>query len=360
MTEIAPDGAGAQAADRPRRVVVVDDSRTVRALIRAALSEDPRLVVVGEAGDPYEARDVIKAVNPDVITLDVEMPRMNGLEFLEKLMRLRPMPVVMVSNRTKEHSADAIHALSIGAVDCADVARLTADPTQRRRLAVTVHNASLASVRTRLPGAAPRSTSSPGAPYGWNGRIVLIGSSTGGVDALEHVLAGFPGDGPPVLIAQHMPEAFLTSFARRLDSLVEPRVAVAAAGDRVERGAVLLAPGGTRHLELAGRTAPRVETPETDGHDLYVPSVERLFRSAVPLAERLVPVMLTGMGRDGARAMAELRHAGAHTVVQSGETCVVDGMPRAAREAGAAEAVVPLSDIAEVVLAHCRGGETGR
>ena len=212
---------------RRQRVVLVDDSRTVRALLRMTIDADPRLEVVGEAGDPYEAREIIKALSPDVITLDVEMPRMNGLVFLEHLMRLRPMPVVMVSSRTTANSEEAVKALSIGAVDCVDMARFQADPRQRERLVEALVCAASAMVRGK-PTAAANAAPPPGMlrpvspPFRWNGRIVVIGSSTGGVDALERVLTHIPADGPPVLIAQHMPEAFMRSFASRLNDSMAP------------------------------------------------------------------------------------------------------------------------------------------
>lgn len=335
-----------------RRVLIVDDSRTIRALIRRALDQDSRLEVVGEAADAYEARAAIRRLAPDVLTLDVEMPGMNGLVFLEALMRLRPMPVVMVSSRTVENSEAALRALALGAFDCADVSGLHQDPVQRARLADTVHAASGARVFRRQP---PDSeiTRAGRNGFDWNRKVVLIGSSTGGVDALERVLRTFPADGPPVLIAQHMPEHFLASFARRLDDSVAPEVRIADGGDEVRVGRVLIAPGGQRHLALSHRRFSLSVTPRADGSELHVPSVDVLFRSALPHAHRSLAVLLTGMGRDGAEGMAMLRAAGAETLVQSGETCVVDGMPRAARDIGAAVRVVPLDRIGADILEIC-------
>ena len=347
---------GADRARAPWRVLVVDDSVTIRALLRATLEADPRLRVVGEARDAFEAREKIRALSPDVITLDVEMPRMNGLEFLERLMRLRPTPVVMVSNRTTERSADAVRALSIGAVDCVDVARLQSDHGQKAKLVESLVCAASAQVQSR---AGIRQTMrAPGIesqrdPFRWNGRMVLVGSSTGGVDAIERMLAPFPPDGPPCLIAQHMPEAFLRSFTQRLDDLISPNVRLAVAGDCPRQGEVLIAPGGATHLELSTGHMPRIVLEPATGHELHVPSVDRLFESAVPLAGRTLAVLLTGMGSDGASGMAALRHAGARTLAQTGETCVVDGMPRAARAADAVERSVPIDDLGRDILETC-------
>lgn len=339
---------------RKRRVLIVDDSRTIRALLRSALEDDARIEVVGEASDAYEARERIKQLSPDVLTLDVEMPRMTGLEFLDRLMRLRPMPVVMVSTRTRERSADAIRALSLGAVDCVDVARLQTDPERRARLAETLVLASHAVVRARAAPEARSPDRRERAPYRWNGRIVLVGSSTGGVDALERVLFDFPPDGPPILIAQHMPQAFLKSFAQRLNDLVAPRVRLAEHGMRIAPGEILIGAGGDRHIgvsSVAGQD--RITTDAADGRDLYVPSVDQLFGSGLSLAPRILSVVLTGMGRDGAAHLRALKDAGALVFAQSGDTAVVDGMPRAARETGAADRVVPLDEMGRAILEAC-------
>lgn len=340
---------------RQRKVLIVDDSRTIRALLRVTLETDPRLTVVGEAADPFEAREKIKALSPDVITLDVEMPRMSGLEFLEKLMRLRPMPVVMVSTRTKEKSEVAVRALAMGAVDCVDVARVQADPEQRRRLVETLVVAASARVRARGGGVPPLPADRGPREevYRWNGRVVLIGSSTGGVDAIERVLGAFPADGPPVIIAQHMPAPFLKSFASRLNEQLDPEVRLARDGDTVDRGRVLIAPGGDAHLQFARGARMQMRLAPADGPELYVPSVDRLFNSATGHAPTVVSVVLTGMGRDGADGMAALRESGARTLAQSGETCVVDGMPRAARDAGAVMRSVPIDDLGAAILEEC-------
>ncbi len=343
----------------PKRVVIVDDSRTIRALLRATINADPRLVVAGEAADPFEARELIKQVSPDVITLDVEMPKMNGLDFLERLMRLRPMPVVMVSNRTKERSADAIRALAIGAVDCVDVAGLQADDNQRLRLTEALFCAASAIVRTRLvPPQNGATQAAGGIDFRWNGRIVLIGSSTGGVEAIDRVLSRYPENCPPTLIAQHMPAAFLRSFATRLNETIPAHVRLAQAGDEIRQGEVLIAPGGDHHIALSGRNADRVSLVPATGDELYVPTIDRLFASAIPAAPRVLAAVLTGMGRDGSRDLEALRDGGAVILAQSGETCVVDGMPRAARATGAVHKSVALETLGDEILAACTNAWT--
>ena len=343
---------GAAEMGMARRVLIVDDSRTIRALLKATLNADARLEVVGEAGDPYEARELIKELNPDVLTLDVEMPKMSGLEFLQHLMRLRPMPVVMVSSRTQERSEDAIKALSFGAVECVDVRRLQGDETQRSRLADALYNASLAKVRAR--NSAPQGSAPGGGasrpPFRWNRKLVLIGSSTGGVDALEQVLGPFPADCPPTVIAQHMPASFLRSFAERLNGQVAPDIGIARDLETIGPGQVRFAPGGTEHVVLDRRDQTRLRLEASVEADLYVPSVDTLFGSALPHAASMVAVMLTGMGSDGAQPMAALRQAGAMTLAQRGDTCVVDGMPRAARNAGAVIEDVPLEKMGAAIL----------
>ena len=355
----------------PKKVLIVDDSRTIRALLRATINADERLEVVGEAGDPYEARELIKSLSPDVLTLDVEMPKMNGLEFLERLMRLRPMPVVMVSTRTQAKSEIAIRALSLGAVECVDVAHIQADPARRAALANALAVAASARISPRTSG--PRATSETSSSRGsqtevaagsvagfrWNGRIVLLGSSTGGVDAIEQVLRDFPADGPPVVIAQHMPASFLKSFAKRLDESIAPEVRLAEDGDHPRQGQVLIAPGGEHHLEVRRGSEISLAATPASSDDLYVPTIDRLFLSSACHAPRLVGVVLTGMGRDGADGLLALRNGGAATLAQSGETCVVDGMPRAARNVGAVESSVPLERLGRAILDACKAGRRG-
>ncbi len=330
------------------RVLIVDDSATIRHLIRARLAADPRLEVVGEASDPFEAREMIKVLNPDVLTLDVEMPRMNGLEFLEKLMRLRPMPVVMISTETSRGSTAAIEALALGAIDC--VGKPSADRLPESFVQLGDLLVSAAQARPRLP--ATRQAPAPAGSFHWNGKYVLIGSSTGGVDALETVLSQFPRDCPPTVIVQHMPEGFLASFAARLNSKIAPNLKLAQTGAPLEQGMVYLAPGGAHHLAIAaGSGAPVCKLFEADKRSGHRPSVDHLFDSAVPFAAKSVGVMLTGMGRDGAEQMLRFRQAGARCIAQDEASSVVYGMPKAAMENGAAERAVPLVKIAGEILA---------
>jgi len=340
-------------ASRQVRVVIVDDTRSIRAMIRALLMRSPRIDVVGEASDPYEARELIRDLNPDVITLDVVMPRMDGLSFLDRLMRLRPMPVVMVSTRTTEKSAEAIKALDLGAVDCVDLAVLGRGNGSQVDLAETVLMA--ADSNSRGPSTRASSQTVSQAPLDWNGRIVAIGSSTGGVDALMTVLSHYPVDCPPTVIAQHMPAAFLASFAQRLDRNIAPRVVLAEEGTTMSPGTVYLAPGGESHVALSPNSAMELCLIPHDGTETYVPSVNILFSSAVPHGGTVVGVMLTGMGRDGAAPMREMRDAGAYNIVQDGATCVVDGMPKAAREADAASTVLGLDQIGPDILRQVSG-----
>ena len=334
----------------PVRVVIVDDTRSIRAMIRTMLSANPRIEVVGEASDPYEARELIRDLNPDVITLDVVMPRMDGLSFLERLMKLRPMPVVMVSTRTTEKSREAIKALSLGAVDCVDLGQLrqsrNADELARTVLMAAGSNLVCLNRKENLQGAPDH-----GQPrHNWNGKVVLIGSSTGGVDALLQVLTAIPADGPPIVIAQHMPATFLESFASRLERNCPAKVALSRDGVRLEQGHIYLAPGGDMHASLSPLDPYSLSHVKHDGRERYVPSVNILFSSAVPHARRIVAVMLTGMGSDGSEPMLELRNAGAHTIAQDAASAVIDGMPRSARDIGAAIEVASLNRIADSVL----------
>ncbi len=335
----------------PVRVVIVDDTRTIRAMIRAMLEASAQIEVVGEAGDPYEARELIRELNPDVITLDVVMPRMDGLSFLQRLMSLRPMPVVMVSSRTTEKSREAITALSLGAVDCVDLGQL-----QRTKNGDQLAKTVLMAAGSNLVGMSHRnqpaiSTTGGSTKFDWNGKIVTIGSSTGGVDALLQVLTPMPEDCPPIVIAQHMPKTFLESFAGRLERHCRPSVQITEDGAKLRQGNVYLAAGGEVHAVLSQRDPYSIQHIEHDGTEPYVPSVNLLFSSAVPHARRVVGVMLTGMGNDGAEAMLQMRTAGAHTIVQDSASAVIDGMPRSAREIGAAEEVVGLAKIGDSILA---------
>lgn len=326
------------------RVVVVDDSPTMRGVITRVLSQDPEIEVVGTAEDPLQARAAIKELNPDVITLDVEMPKMNGVEFLEKIMRLRPMPVIMVSTLTQAGAAISLEALALGAVDCVgkpDFSGL-ADKVKAAAGARVRSLAERVSVTARLDYAPNAS------------KVLAIGASTGGVEALLTMLSAFPENCPATLITQHMPASFTASFAARLDRSCAPHVREAVDGAPILPGNVFVAPGGGTHLEVAGGSQPRcrlVESVPVNGHR---PSVDVMFKSVcATFGERAVGVILTGMGRDGAEGLKNLRDTGAATLGQDEQTSVVYGMPRAAFELGAVQRQLPLGSLARAALDLC-------
>lgn len=332
------------------RVLVVDDSPTMRNLITATLRADAELEVVGVASDPIEARAAIKALNPDVITLDVEMPNMNGLEFLEKLMRLRPMPVVMVSTLTHAGAEASLAALELGAVDCVGKpsAGLPAG-IAFGDLAEKVKSAARARIRSGVTrNRASHDDYRPGK------RMVAIGSSTGGVEALLTVLSGFPRQCPPVVITQHMPATFTTSFAARLDKECDAVVCEASDGAALQPGRIYLAPGGDAHLEVVGSAGLRCRLRADEKVEGHRPSVDVLFQSVARAAgANAVGVILTGMGRDGAHGLKAMRDAGAHTIGQDSSTSVVFGMPRVAAEIGAVQSQLPIGAIGAAILEHC-------
>ncbi len=336
---------------KPVRVLVVDDSATMRGLITLKLSRHTGIEVVGQAGDAHEARSAIKALDPDVMTLDVEMPNMNGLDFLEKVMRLRPMPVVMVSTLTRAGADATLDALEIGAVDCIAKPSIT-DPDAFADLPLKVIAAAHAQVRVSAPQAPAPARAHD---YASDGRIVAIGASTGGVEALLRVLSAYPQDCPPTLITQHMPAAFTPSFAARLNRACAPTIKEAEDGVQLTPGVVHLAPGGVGHLEITGREGAwrcRIRRDEpVNGHR---PSVDVMFSSIAKAAgPRSVGVLLTGMGRDGAAGLLEMRRAGAVTFGQDEASSVIYGMPKAAFEMGAVARQLPLGRIGHEVVRTC-------
>jgi two-component system, chemotaxis family, protein-glutamate methylesterase/glutaminase len=344
---------------KPVRVLVVDDSPTMRSLIAHTLSRHSGLEVVGQAGDALEARAAIKALNPDVMTLDVEMPNMNGLDFLEKVMRLRPMPVVMVSTLTRAGADATLEALELGAVDCIAKPSVS-DPEAFAGLPMKVIAAAHAQVRAAgEPLAAAPVRAAP--PTFDPGRVIAIGASTGGVEALLRVLSIFPKDCPPTLVTQHMPAAFTPSFAARLDRACQPKVREAEDDAPLAPGLIYLAPGGVGHLELAGREGAwrcRIRRDEpVNGHR---PSVDVMFSSVARTAgARAAGAVLTGMGRDGAAGLLEMRRAGAATFGQDESSSVIYGMPRAAFEMGAVQRQLPLGRIGADVLRACEAPAAG-
>jgi two-component system chemotaxis response regulator CheB len=349
----------------PVRVLIVDDSALVRQVLSRLLATDPGIEVVGTAPDPVAAERKLAALAPDVLTLDVEMPRMDGLAFLERLMRVRPMPVVMVSSLTHAGCEATLRALELGAVDV--VAKPRVDVRERLEelageLVEKVKAAAAARVRPRRStpdGIRPASSSAPA--YRPTEAIVVIGASTGGTEALREVLVALPPNAPGIVIVQHMPEGFTAAFARRLDALAAVRVAEAADGDRVLPGHVLLAPGN-HHLRLI-RDGAAVRAAVVDGPPVnqHRPSVDVLFESAATvLGPSAVGVLLTGMGRDGAQGLLALRRAGARTIAQDESTSVVWGMPREAIALGAAERVLPIDRVAGAILALAASARAAR
>lgn len=334
------------------RVLIVDDSPTMRGIISATLRSDPDIEVVGGAGDPLEAREAIKRLNPDVITLDVEMPKMSGVEFLEKIMRLRPMPVIMVSTLTSAGAETALKALELGAFDCVGKCL---DGGQREAFADLPEKVK-AAASARVRGSADsRAVQPQRSSFTPDNKVVAIGSSTGGVEALLNVLGRFPENCPPTVVTQHMPANFTGSFAARLDRTCKPHVSEAIDGAPLLEGHIYLAPGGESHLQVArtssGMVCRLTHEGLVSGHR---PSVDVLFRSmAATAGQRGVGVILTGMGRDGALGLKEMRDVGAYTIGQDEGSCVVYGMPRAAFEIGAVMKQLTLNRIGDAILDRC-------
>jgi two-component system chemotaxis response regulator CheB len=338
------------------RVLVCDDSAVMRQLLSEILSRDPELEVIGVASDPFVARDKIRALDPDVLTLDVEMPRMDGLSFLEKLMRAHPMPVVMVSSLTERNTATTLRALELGAVDFVTKPRLDVKAGTLELADEIVHKVKIAArarVRRTTPGAAPAAavTAPAGALLRSTHRVIAVGASTGGTEALRELLVPLPPDTPGIVVVQHMPAQFTRSFAERLDSLCAMRVKEAADGDRVLPGHILIAPGNFQMRVQRSGAVYSVAVTSEDPVNRHRPSVDVLFDScARVLGGNALGVILTGMGADGAVGMKAMRDAGASTFAQDEASCVVFGMPREAVLAGGVEQTLPLQAIPQALL----------
>ena len=359
------------------RVMVVDDSASVRQALTEILNADPELEVIATAGDPWIAAERLRKEVPDVITLDVEMPRMDGLTFLDKLMRQHPIPVVICSSLTAHGSQTAIAALERGAVEVIEKPKM-GTPREWRESSIHICDAVRAAARVKRRQAPPeepkvRVVAAAGptpklsadvvlpAPQAHQAmletteKVIAIGASTGGTEALLALLRVLPSDAPGMVIVQHMPERFTTQFAARLDSLCAVRVKEAVSGDTVLRGQALIAPGN-RHL-LLKRSGARYFVEIVDGPlvNRHRPSVDVLFRSTARYAgANAVGVILTGMGDDGARGMLEMKQAGARTVAQDEASCVVFGMPAEAIKHGGVDRVLPLDQIASTLVARDR------
>lgn len=353
---------------RKTRVIVVDDSALVRSLLTEIINREPDMECIGAANDPLQAREMIRNLNPDVVTLDVEMPRMDGIDFLGRLMRLRPTPVVMISTLTEHGAEVTMRALELGAVDfvakpriglTSGINQLAAQITDKIRIAAQ------AKVHRVVAAPAPEGSVDKGAAApartGLLGRlstekIIAIGASTGGTEAIREVLTRLPADCPAVVITQHMPPGFTTSFAARLNGLCQITVKEAQDGERILPGHAYIAPGGKQfHLHRSGANYVAVvdDGPPVNRHK---PSVEVLFKSVSACVGRnAYGIMLTGMGDDGAAAMRTMKDAGSYNYVQDEASCVVFGMPREAIAHGAADEVLPLTEIAGALIARLRG-----
>ncbi|MDF3935778.1 protein-glutamate methylesterase/protein-glutamine glutaminase [Pseudomonas citronellolis] len=344
----------------PLKVLVVDDSALIRSLLKEIIQADPELQWVGGAPDAFVARDLIKQHAPDVLTLDVEMPRMDGLTFLDKLMKGRPTPVLMVSSLTEKGSEATLRALELGAVD------FVAKP--RLGIAEGMH-AYAEEIRAKLKVAARarvgqrRAPATAGAALGpllSTEKVIAIGASTGGTEAIKEVLMGLPPDCPGTVVTLHMPPGFTRSYAERLNRQTRLNVAEARDGDRILPGHVLIAPGDYHLLvERSGANyvARLSHEPAVNGHR---PAVDVMFDSLARCAGRnLLAALLTGMGKDGARGLLGIRQAGGFTLAQDQDSCVVYGMPREAVELGAAQTVLPLAEIASCMLQQLRRSGAG-
>lgn len=332
------------------KVLIVDDSAVVRTVLTEELSKDPDIEIVGTAPDPYIARDKIVFLKPDVITLDVEMPRMDGITFLKKLMRHYPLPVIIVSSLTPKGGDLAMEALENGAVDvlCKPGGSYTVGDIALQ-LIDKIKGA--ARVVPRKKTVTESSTVKRLSMTKTTNKVLAIGASTGGTEAIKDVLTKFPVDSPGTVIVQHMPEKFTTSFAKRLDELCAMKVVEAQGGETVQPGIALLAPGN-KHMVLR-RSGARYWVEVKDGPLVFHqrPAVEVLFNSVAKYAgKNAIGVILTGMGADGAAGLLNMRNAGAQTIAQDEESCVVFGMPKEAIKKGGAEYVLPLEKISEKII----------
>lgn len=342
------------------RVLIVDDSATMRALLSRLLADEPDLEVVGAAADAMQARAMIKELNPDVVTLDIEMPGMNGLDFLERIMRLRPMPVVIVSGITQRGCETTIRALELGAVDCyakPDGSITNLLENDGGKLACMVRAA--ARVKRWMPQAAPavqapvaRQTIAMTADSGASIQLIAIGASTGGVEALHHILPAFPDNCPPTVVVQHISAAFAPAMADRLNKQCVATVQLIEGGMPLLPGHIYIAPGNDRHAVIANTEKLVAKLLPGDLVSGHRPSIDMMFESvAKRLGPAAVGILLTGMGQDGARGLLAMRRAGGRTIAQDQATSTVYGMPRAAADLGAAERILPLPRIAERALA---------
>jgi len=340
--------------NRPIKVLIVDDSSLVRSLLKQGLSHFQDVEIVGEAADPYEARDRIEQHQPDVITLDIEMPKMNGVEFLRHLMAQVPIPVIMVSSFTKKGQQITIDALSYGAVDFVTKPQAHSNDSVAKMIRTLHTKILMASTVT------PRKGNTPSSPYRLNETIknsifktdavIAIGASTGGTEAIKEILPHLPSTIPPILITQHMPKGFTSLFAQRLNAISHITVVEAEDGMELVTGKAFLAPGG-KQMKIIKKSGTLLLS-VTDGELVngHRPSVEYLFKSLIELKSKVTAVLLTGMGKDGSDALLQLKRSGATTIAQDKESCVVFGMPGEAIRLGGASQILPLKDITKSII----------
>ena len=357
--------------NRKTRVIVVDDSALVRSLLAEIINRQPDMECIGTANDPLVAREMIREKNPDVITLDIEMPKMDGIDFLGRIMRLRPMPVLMISTLTERGAEITMRALELGAVDFVSkprvgvangLSQLSTEIVEKIRIAASAHvhrmvkPAPAAVEHGAAPVAKPAVSSATLLGKLSTEKLIAIGASTGGTEAIREVLTQMPADAPAIVITQHMPPGFTTSFAARLNSLCQITVKEATHGERLLPGHAYIAPGGKQFaISRSGANYVAVVDEQAPPVNRHKPSVEVLFKSVAQFAGRnATGVMLTGMGADGAAAMREMKDAGSYNYVQDEASCIVFGMPREAIAHGAADEVLPLTQIAPALLAKLR------
>jgi two-component system chemotaxis response regulator CheB len=334
------------------RVVIIDDSATMRAILMCRISAESDISVIGTAANAIEGRELIKQFNPDVVTLDIEMPGMNGLDFLQKIMTLRPTPVIVISGSTQQGTNVTARARALGAVDCYakcdSSGGLPLD--DNGKLAQLIREAAQVRFNDRWPQAQGLANNlSPSVRIDTS--LIAIGSSTGGVEALQTLLADFPENCPPTVIVQHVNPRFAPAIAKTLDLASPAKVQLAEPDMPIKRGNIYLAPGGNRHLTVGGTGALYVRLRQGDPISGHIPSVDVLFNSiAEMVGARAVGILLTGMGSDGAQGLLAMARAGGHTIAQDEATCTVFGMPRAAIALGAANIVAPISRISHYAL----------
>lgn len=344
------------------KVLVIDDSAMIRKVFEQELSKDPEIEVVGTAPDPFVGRDKIVYLKPDVITLDIEMPRMDGLTFLSKLMKHYPIPVVVVSSLAKKGGDVALKAMELGAVEVLSkpgsaysVGDMSEQLIEKVKAAsrVTVFK-SVDSGRNSSSSISGSSPSVASIGVKTTNKIIAIGASTGGTDALKEVISRLPANSPPVVVVQHMPQNFTKAFADRLNQICQVQVKEATDGEYLAKGKVLIAPGN-KHMEIR-RSGINYYVTLFDGPMVFHqrPAVEILFNSVAKYAgQNAVGAILTGMGKDGAQGLLNMRNAGANTIAQDEKSCIVFGMPKEAIELGAAQVIKPLDQIAQTILDFC-------